>query len=184
MPGLCPKPCCFVLLRCHGAQDEHFLRHDRTMLSQISGAVVVESPDCLSHVKGICHRPSQRLIHIGDQRDHASPHTATQLDLAWAKIVALSWVFTKATLPVFTSRTIALLPAASLLLPIGLTMKGFDSTMPVTTRSVYSLPSAGARSHDWPLRTAPICPSCVWKPSLLRSIRKPGIDSSLSTVPP
>ena len=59
-----------------------------------------------------------------------------------------------------------------------------EGTVPVTSRRAYSLPSAGARSALWPVSTSPICFSCGRNSSVVRSVRKPGIDSILSSVPP
>ena len=52
--------------------------------------------------------------------------------------------FMKAPLPVFTSRTSASIPSAIFLLMIEALISGTLSTVPVTSRSAYSLLSAGA----------------------------------------
>jgi len=63
-------------------------------------------------------------------------------------------------------------------------INGIDGTVPVTSRSAYNFPSAGARSPDCPARTNPSSPSFCRNSSRVRFTRKPGIDSILSRVPP
>ena len=58
------------------------------------------------------------------------------------------------------------------------------STVPVTSRSAYSLRSAGASPDPAWQMTAPTSSSCAIISSLLSAARQPGIDSSLSSVPP
>ena len=63
-------------------------------------------------------------------------------------------------------------------------MSGRLSTVEVTSRRAYRVPSAGARALVWPITARPM--RCTWamKSSSLRSTVSPGMDSSLSRVPP
>ena len=70
-----------------------------------------------------------------------------------ARAIASASVFIRAPRPVLTSSTITLAPAAIFLLMIELAISGTESTVAVTSRSAYNLPSAGARSRDCPLTT-------------------------------
>ncbi len=71
--------------------------------------------------------------------------------LAIETIISANWrassrFFIKAPVPTFTSSTMHCAPAAIFLLITEDAIKGIDCTVPVTSRSEYSLPSAGARS--------------------------------------
>ena len=59
-----------------------------------------------------------------------------------------------------------------------------DSTVAVASRSAYSARSAGARCGLCPARTSPAWPSTRSNARGVSAVRKPGIDSSLSRVPP
>ena len=61
-----------------------------------------------------------------------------------------------APLPTFTSSTSAAVPSAIFLDMIELAISGIDSTVPVTSRSAYSLRSAGARPGPAAQMTQPI----------------------------
>ena len=63
-------------------------------------------------------------------------------------------------------------------------MSGIDSTVAVASRSAYIFLSAGAISGVWPIIAQPIVSICSRASASVRSVRKPGIDSSLSSVPP
>ncbi len=63
-------------------------------------------------------------------------------------------------------------------------MSGTDSIVAVASRSVYRRRSAGATSVVWPINTQPIRSTCSRAAASVRSVRIPGIDSSLSRVPP
>ena len=63
-------------------------------------------------------------------------------------------------------------------------MSGIDSTVDVASRSAYILRSAGAISVVCPINAQPIASICAFAFASERSVRKPGIDSSLSRVPP
>ena len=66
--------------------------------------------------------------------------------MVWASVWASSRVCIKAPEPVFTSSTMASVPAASFLLMMLEAIKGMLSTVPVTSRSAYIRLSAGTRS--------------------------------------
>ena len=89
-----------------------------------------------------------------------------------------------APLPVFTSSTSASIPSAIFLLMIEALMSGMLSTVPVTSRSAYSFLSAGAISAVWPIIAQPVARSAAFISVSDRRTRKPGIASSLSSVPP
>ena len=48
---------------------------------------------------------------------------------------------------------------------------GSEGTVPVTSRRAYSLPSAGARSTDWPVSTMPMRFNWSRNSASLRSVR-------------
>jgi len=89
-----------------------------------------------------------------------------------------------APLPTLTSRTSAAVPSAIFLDMIELAISGIDSTVPVTSRSAYSLRSAGAR----PVPAAQITQPVSWSTAIISAVgssaRQPGMASSLSRVPP
>ncbi len=76
------------------------------------------------------------------------------------------------------------MPSASFFDMIDDAIIGSDSTVAVTSRSAYSRLSAGASRAVWPIRHTPIDSTSSANRSTGRSIRNPGIDSSLSSVPP
>ena len=86
--------------------------------------------------------------------------------------------------PTFTSSTSAPVPSAIFLLMIELAISGIASTVPVTSRSAYSFLSAGASPSPAAQITAPTSSSCRISSSFDSAARQPGIDSSLSSVPP
>ena len=63
-------------------------------------------------------------------------------------------------------------------------MSGIDSTVAVASRSAYIFLSAGAISGVCPIIAQPMLSICARASASVRSVRKPGIDSSLSSVPP
>ena len=63
-------------------------------------------------------------------------------------------------------------------------MSGIDSTVAVASRSAYIFLSAGAISGVCPIIAQPSRSSCCARLASERSVRNPGIDSSLSSVPP
>ena len=97
---------------------------------------------------------------------------------------ASSSFFKKAPLPVFTSSTRPLAPSASFLLMIEAAISGRQATVAVTSRRANSFLSAGAISTVWPMSAAPTSSRVARNSASERSVLKPGIDSSLSSVPP
>ena len=86
--------------------------------------------------------------------------------------------------PTLTSSTMASLPAASFLLMIEEAISPKLSTVAVTSRSAYSFLSAGVMCAVCPMTAMPILRTCARNASGSRLVRKPGMDSILSTVPP
>ena len=80
----------------------------------------------------------------------------------------------KAPRPCFTSSTMAGAPPASFLLMTLLAISGMLPTVPVTSRRAYSLPSAGARSGDWPAMAAPTVRDLPEEPLRVDLNRQPG----------
>ena len=104
--------------------------------------------------------------------------------MVWESSAAISRSRMKAPMPVLTSSTSAPVPSAIFLLMIDEAISGIASTVPVTSRSAYNFLSAGT-SPAWAAQiTAPTCSSCCSISALLISARHPGMDSSLSRVPP
>src|SRR6267378_2635708 len=101
-----------------------------------------------------------------------------------ARSRASSSVFMNAPRPTFTSSTRASIPSASFLLKMLEAISGTDSTVAVASRSAYSLRSAGAICAVWPIRQSPSRSTSSTKRAVGRSTRKPGMLSSLSSVPP
>ena len=75
-------------------------------------------------------------------------------------------------------------PAASFLDMMLLAISGMRVHRAVTSRSAYSSPSAGTSSALCPTSAQPIALDLRAHPSSGSSTRKPGMDSSLSSVPP
>jgi len=63
-------------------------------------------------------------------------------------------------------------------------INGIDATVAVTSRNAYSFLSAGAIFAVAPVITQPTRSVISWISRTDRSVRNPGIDSSLSSVPP
>ena len=101
-----------------------------------------------------------------------------------ASACASSTDFMNAPSPTLTSSTIASAPAAIFFDMMLAAISDRLSTVAVTSRSAYSRLSAGTRSADWPTIARPISRTCATNSSRPSSTRKPGIDSSLSSVPP
>ncbi len=112
------------------------------------------------------------------------PNRCPMATISSASSTAAGTVSMNAPCPTLTSSTIASAPAAIFFDIIDEAMSGREGTVPVTSRSAYSLPSAGARSCVCPATTSPISLSCRLNRSRLSRVEKPGIDSSLSSVPP
>ena len=103
---------------------------------------------------------------------------------ARARALASSIVFMKAPEPTFTSSTSPSSPAASFLDRIEAVIRSMLSTVPVTSRIRYRRRSAGAISALAETMAQGVDFSCARSWSSVRAVRKPGIDSSLSSVPP
>ena len=103
---------------------------------------------------------------------------------ASASSSAACGVFMNAPLPAFTSSRIRSVPTAIFLDITLAAMSGMLATVAVASRSAYSAPSAGTRSVLWPATAQPT--SSTWRSISpgVRSVLSPGIDSSLSSVPP
>lgn len=97
---------------------------------------------------------------------------------------ASSMVFMKAPVPTFTSRTSEPVPSAIFFDMIEDAISGMASTVPVTSRRAYSFLSAGARPSPAAQITAPVVSRTFSISSFDSSARQPGMDSSLSSVPP
>ena len=63
-------------------------------------------------------------------------------------------------------------------------ISGIDSTVPVASRSAYIFRSAGAISSVCAMSAQPSRSSCARACASVSAVSKPGIDSSLSSVPP
>ncbi len=90
----------------------------------------------------------------------------------------------KAPSPTLTSSTIPSAPAAIFFDMMLAAMSETLSTVAVTSRSAYSFLSAGTMSAVCPTTARPVSLTWATNCSTVSSTRKPGIDSSLSSVPP
>ena len=75
-------------------------------------------------------------------------------------------------------------PAACFFDRIEPTINDSDSTVPVASRIAYNRRSAGARLAVWPTIAHPTRATAARRRSGSRNTSYPGIDSSLSSVPP
>ena len=112
------------------------------------------------------------------------PHPRESPRHASASASASSGDFMNAPAPAFTSSRIRSVSTASFFDITLAAISGIDGTVAVASRSAYSLPSAGTSRGDWAATAHPT--SRTWRviASGSRSVRSPGIDSSLSSVPP
>ena len=76
------------------------------------------------------------------------------------------------------------MPLATFLAMMLAAMRPSHSTVPVTSRSAYSSRSAGTTRSLWLTTATPMRSSWRRKSPCGNCTRKPGIDSSLSSVPP
>ncbi len=113
-----------------------------------------------------------------------TPWSVPRPTIVEASSRASSIVFMKAPVPTFTSRTSEPVPSAIFFDMIEEAIRGMASTVPVTSRSAYSFLSAGARPSPAAQITAPVVSRTCSISSLESRARQPGIDSSLSRVPP
>ena len=86
--------------------------------------------------------------------------------------------------PAFTSSRIRSVRTASFFDITLAAINGTDGTVAVASRSAYSFPSAGTRFADCAATAHPTSRTCPAISSGDRSVCIPGIDSSLSSVPP
>ena len=101
-----------------------------------------------------------------------------------ARCSASSVRFINAPEPVLTSSTNASIPSASFLLMMLAQISGGLSTVPVTSRNAYILLSAGTISAVCPTMAHPQAPRTLINSAGERLTLNPGMDSSLSSVPP
>ena len=106
------------------------------------------------------------------------------LTISFESSLASSIVVMKAPDPTLTSSTIASVPAASFLDMMLEAIRGMLRTVEVTSRSAYIFLSAGTRFPDWPMTETPISLTISLNRPIGISTCVPGIDSSLSIVPP
>ena len=86
--------------------------------------------------------------------------------------------------PTLTSSTSRDAPAATFFDMMLVAIRGMLGTVAVTSRSAYMRRSAGTRSAVWPATATPTRRTCSTSRPGSRSTSNPGIDSSLSSVPP
>ena len=128
-------------------------------------------------------RPSGAFISVRI----ASVRTPTRVPMATIALAsarAPARSFMNAPSPHLTSSTSALLPSAIFLLMMEAAMRGMLLTVAVTSRSAYSFLSAGASEAVWPMMAVPTSRRTCLNSSIERPMRNPGMDSSLSSVPP
>src|SRR5918992_1202706 len=128
-------------------------------------------------------RPSGRSMAVSSATVRR-PWSAPMPTIVVARSRASSAVFMNAPEPTLTSSTSAPVPSAIFFDMIELAMSGIDSTVLVTSRGAYSLRSAGASPLPAAQTTTPVARSTSSISAVDRDARQPGIDSSLSKVPP
>ncbi len=101
-----------------------------------------------------------------------------------ASVRACASVFMNAPRPTLTSSTSPFAPSAIFLLRIDAAISGTLSIVPVTSRSAYNRRSAGATSSVCPTKAHPVRRRTPRISDRDNRVRNPGIDSSLSSVPP
>ncbi len=112
------------------------------------------------------------------------PAKAPIVFICFESSIASSFDFIKAPLPTITSNTILLAPLAIFLLIILDAIKGILSTQEIASLSAYIFLSAGAKFNVCPIKLIPISFTFCLNSSMPIPILYPGIDSSLSAVPP
>ena len=114
----------------------------------------------------------------------ATPQSSAKRAMVFAKMTAWDFVCMKAARPNFTSSTRASNDSESFLERMDAVISGIDGTVPVTSRSAYMRRSAGTIVADCAPMATPR--RCTWSMISVSDnpVRKPGIDSSLSSVPP
>ena len=101
-----------------------------------------------------------------------------------ASFSACSLFFIKAPLPQVTSITILLAPDAIFLLIMLEAISGILSVQLIVSLNAYNFLSAGARLRVCPIKLIPIFLTLFLNVSISNPVVYPGIDSSLSIVPP
>ena len=128
-------------------------------------------------------RPSGRSIAVNSATT-SQPCAAPSAIITRASSVPRSSSGRNAPLPRLTSSTSPFSPSASFLLMMLAAMSGMLSTVEVASRSAYIFWSAGAISCVWPSSAHPRRSTCARASASVSAVRKPGIASSLSSVPP
>ena len=112
------------------------------------------------------------------------PTPAPMPTISCASALESSRVFINAPLPTFTSSRMASAPAAIFFDMMLEAIRGRLSTVAVTSRRADSFLSAGHRFPDCPMMLSPVRFTISKNSSRGISVRRPGMLSSLSTVPP
>ena len=94
----------------------------------------MENLDAFLDFERVADLPSERLIHICEQRDNFLSHAPPVSTISWASYSASARFFMNAPLPVFTSSTSASIPSAIFLLMIEAQIRKGLSTVAVTSR--------------------------------------------------
>ena len=165
---------------------QHLGGQPKREFDDVRRAAAGEHLDRLSDLERVAGRPPERRRHVGEQGDGVHAVRLPEPDHRRRQLArAESRSFMNAPVPTFTSRTSDAEPSAIFLLMIDDAISGIDSTVPVTSRSAYSLRSAGRQlvtgradnRADVVELPDELDHSTPWPAS-------PGIDSSLSSVPP
>ena len=114
----------------------------------------------------------------------ARPLSSPRATHSSARARASPSVFMNAPDPIFTSSRMACAPPASFLLITLDAIRAVLSTVAVTSRSAYIALSAGTRSAVWAHTARPTRSTWSISSPVESSVRMPGIESSLSSVPP
>ena len=166
------------------AGHQHPRREPDDQIGELGGARTAQDLDTFLDFNGVADGAPERRVHAGDDRLGSDAERAPVATIDRARARALSRSFMKAPCPHFTSSTSALVPSASFLLMIDEEMSGMLSTVAVTSRNAYSFLSAGASDVVCAMMLVPTARTTSLNCAIDRSTRKPGIDSSLSIVPP
>ena len=141
----------------------------------------------LRHLERVADGAAERLVHVGEQRRDPLAHAAADADQRARPAPARrSCVFMKAPPPTLTSSTSAVDPLGQLLRHDrgGDERDRLDGGGDVAQR-VELAGRPGRCASVWPIRpSADRRATSATNRSTGRSTRKPGIDSSLSSVPP
>ena len=116
--------------------------------------------------------------------EHFFPASLATRTIASASFSASCSFFINAPSPTLTSSTIPSAPVASFLLIIDEHISGMLSTVAVAFLKAYSFLSAGTREPVCPATAKPTFFTAAIKSPNSIEVENPGIDSSLSIVPP